>query len=71
MTECKEKVRQSESEMSGLKEKLRLLDSFIDKLYEIGTYMARKLRLDFENIVSRRLDGYSLKHIFGDIGRER
>lgn len=71
LTECKEKVRQSESEMSGLKEKLRSLDSFIDKLYEIGAYMARKLRMDFENIVNRRLDGYSLKHIFGDNGLER
>lgn len=71
LTECKEKVKQSESEMRGLKEKLSSLDSFIDKLYEIGAYMARKLRMDFENIVNRRLDGYSLKHIFGDNGRER
>lgn len=71
LSEYKEKIKQSESEISKLEEKLNSLRSYIDKLFEIGAYMARKLRMNFEDIVNRRLDGYSLKHIFGDNGQER
>lgn len=64
LTECKK-------EISGLKKTIDSLRNYIDKLFEIGAYMAKKFRMDFENVVNRRLDGYSLKHIFGDNERER
>ena len=64
LTECKE-------ELNGLKKTIDSLRNYINKLFEIGAYMARKLSMDFKDIVNRRLDGYSLKYIFGDNGRER
>lgn len=47
------------------------LNSLIDTLYEIGRFICSKLKIDFDRIVDKRLDGYSLNYIFGNNGRER
>lgn len=71
LSKCREQTEQSEKEISWLKEKLQNLNEFVDKLFEIGRYMARKLFMSFDDILDQRLSGYSLKHIFGDNSRER
>ena len=49
----------------------KLLNGLIDTLYEIGRFICGKLKIDFDRIVDKRLDGYSLNYIFGNNGRER
>ena len=61
--------------LSGENEKLtknnKWLNGLIDTLYEIGRFICSKLKIDFDRIVDKRLDGYSLNYIFGNNGRER
>ena len=71
LTECRGQVKKCETEIYGLKRMVDSLRSYIDSLFKVGRYMARKLRMDFDDLVERRRDGYSLRHIFGDNSRER
>ncbi len=71
ITAVESELSECKKEISGLKKTIDSLRNYIDKLFEIGAYMAKKFRMDFENIVNRRIDGYSLKYIFGDNERER
>lgn len=61
--------------LSGENEKLtknnKWLNGLIDTLYEIGRFICSKLKIDFDRIVDKCLDGYSLNYIFGNNGRER
>ena len=61
--------------LSGENEQLiknnKFLNSLIDTLYEIGRFICNRFKIDFDRIVDKRLDGYSLKYIFRDNGRER
>ena len=68
-------LTETNERLSGENEKLsknnKLLNGLIDTLYEIGRFICGKLKIDFDRIVNKRLDGYSLNYIFGDNGRER
>lgn len=68
-------LSETNKNLSGENEKLckknNFLNGLIDTLYEIGRFICSRLKLDFDRIVDKRLDGYSLKYIFGDNGRER
>ena len=54
-------------EITGKYESLSRLYSKAD---EVGTYIAQKIGLDFDEILDKRLDGYSLSHII-DGGHNR
>lgn len=58
-------------ENEQLSKKNKFLNGLIDTLYEIGRFICSKLKIDFDRIVDKRLDGYSLNYIFGNNGRER
>ena len=68
-------LTETNERLSGENEKLsknnKLLNGLIDTLYEIGRFICGKLKIDFDRIVDKRLDGYSLNYIFGNNGRER
>ena len=58
-------------ENEQLIKKNKFLNSLIDTLYEIGRFICKKLKINFDHAVDKRLDGYSLGYIFGDNSRER
>lgn len=66
-----EKNKNLSGENEQLSKNNKFLNSLIDTLYEIGRFICNRLKIDFDRIVNKRLDGYSLKYIFGDNGRER
>lgn len=66
-----EKNKNLSGENEQLSKNNKFLNSLIDTLYEIGRFICNRLKIDFDRIVDKRLDGYSLKYIFGDNGRER
>lgn len=66
-----EKNKNLSGENEQLSKNNKFLNSLIDTLYEIGRFICNRLKIDFDRIVDKRLDGYSLKYIFGDDGRER
>ncbi len=56
-------------EINSLKEERKGLKAFIDMLYEVGEYICRKLGVDFNKILDKRIAGYSLSYIFDHIGQ--
>lgn len=68
-------LSETNKNLSGENEKLskknNFLNGLIDTLYEIGRFICSRLKLDFDRIVDKRLDGYSMNYIFGNNGRER
>ena len=66
-----EKNKSLSGENEQLSKNNNFLNGLIDTLYEIGRFICNRLKIDFDRIVDKRLDGYSLKYIFGDNGRER
>ena len=66
-----EKNKNLSGENEQLSKNNKFLNGLIDTLYEIGRFICNRLKIDFDRIVDKRLDGYSLKYIFGDNGRER
>ncbi len=66
-----EKNKSLSGENEQLSKNNNFLNGLIDTLYEIGRFICNRLKIDFDRIVDQRLDGYSLKYIFGDNGRER
>lgn len=59
-------VNQKEEEIQKLTEQNKAVSELYNKTYEIGEYLAHKLRLDFEEILDERLDGYKLSYIIDE-----
>lgn len=76
--ETSQELEKSRNENKSLSEKIkslletnRCLRDFIDTLFEVGRYFGKKLGFDFDDIVDKRGDGYSLGYIMGERSRER
>lgn len=76
--ETSQELEKSRNENKSLSEKIKslletnsYLNDLIDTLFEVGRYFGRKLGFDFDDIVEKRENGYSLGYIMGERSRER
>ncbi len=76
--EASRELEMTRSENNSLSEKIKslletnkYLRGLIETMYEVGRYFAKKLGFDFDDIVDKREDGYSLGYLTGSRGRGR
>ena len=63
-------INQKDEEIQNLTKQNKTNSELYNKAYEVGEYIADKVGLDFEEILDKRLDGYSLSYII-DEGHNR